>query len=121
MREIKFRLWDVWSKQMRTDDLSMRMSIDDNGELNSMNAMSQKNIVMQFTGLFDKSGTPIYEGDIVQEDGVKGTVIFQAGAFMIDWEMEDVLVDPVGFDSQNRSRDLEILGNIYQHPHLLNK
>lgn len=62
-------------------------------------------IFQQYTGLLDKNGKEIYEGDIIE----KQSVSFEDGCFW--WSGT-----PVGF---NRFRNFEIMGNIFETPQLL--
>lgn len=57
MREIKFRAWDEINKEM------VYQSTGCNGMTNSK-ILQRYEIVMQYTGLKDKNGKEIYEGDI---------------------------------------------------------
>lgn len=93
-----------------------------------------KNIkLMQSTGLKDKNGVEIYEGDILlntasenQEDWKKWRVHYADGRFLIDYkqipkdkrkrknlELEDLCEDNVWIYG------LEVIGNIYENPELL--
>ena len=74
--------------------------------------------LMQFTGLLDKNGKDIYEGDIVIWDGGQYTVAFSEveGSWILkddrdDWECPSLY----GVSSPAQSR-IEIIGNIYEKP-----
>jgi hypothetical protein len=73
--------------------------------------------VRQFTGLTDKNSVDIYEGDIIEwEDGIVDKIIFSFGAFGYENECKEFVTL---FDSNLNI--LEVIGNIYETPQLLNK
>lgn len=84
--------------------------------------------LMQFTGLKDKNGKEIYEGDIYTQGRiVTCIVIFREGAFCGHWiNKSPETATPInwsGDDSElmvdNFCNQIEVIGNIYENPELL--
>jgi uncharacterized phage protein (TIGR01671 family) len=119
MRKIKFRAWDKEAKQM----LSVR-DIDFCGEEISTYGTQGDWIgfdyveLMQYTGLKDKNGKEIYEGDVfIGSYGLKivtPTVVkFGHGAFIVDSNNPDgylYLADII----ESLAWEVEVIGNIYE-------
>ena len=67
--------------------------------------------LMQYTGMKDKNGKEIYEGDIVKILGAgKSFVFYQDGSFLVRFPEENTLLWSV---------ICEVIGNIYENPELL--
>lgn len=118
-RIIKFRIWDNKSQKMYNNPVVSNYSyyLDD---YHYNNDVSNKDIpkgqfLMQFTGLLDKNGKEIYEGDIV-----KG--MFEA-VNEVEWQncgFRPFANDYFG-DSGYSPEECEVIGNIYENKNLLNK
>lgn len=120
MRQIKFRAWQKRGKLMRSvQNISFSAEKITTGDQEYPNRESvldfNEIVLMQFTGLTDKNGKEIYEGDIVQWGaGVKETVIFRAAKFCIEG------IDGYSIPMLKKDcTDFEIIGNIYENPDLL--
>ena len=108
MREIKFRAWAVASNIMFYPNTEDGWDIV-NGELDPL----PNTILMQYTGLKDKNGKDIYEGDIIKaEDKYIGVVKYSEVNAMYfisgSWFSQNLGTWEPGF--------LEIIGNEYEHP-----
>lgn len=69
----------------------------------------------QYTGLHDKHGNEIYEGDIIVHEGEHKVIDFKGGSFGIDHQ-------PTPRKPHERilsSTSWEVIGNIYQNPELI--
>jgi len=142
MREIKFRAWESKLTYMHDDVFvygsgNVYTSASKTfGTPNTEIEYKDDMIVMQFTGLQDRNGVDIYEGDILcfqmtakgglglENDGIDkivGPVEF--GEFNPDCS---VLSDYIGFHVSGRSlkyklseKNCRVIGNIHQNPELL--
>ena len=129
MREIKFRAWDRELKELRRVTLmefpewsvctqGPDYKYYEIGDRNSFkNEQTDRCILMQYTGLKDKNGKEIYEGDIVSIETWYGDakVFWDEGSW---WASPD-------YPRCNRrllartDEQKEIVGNIYENPELI--
>jgi uncharacterized phage protein (TIGR01671 family) len=114
-REIKFRAWDKCRETMPSNAKWVEFRII-NGTLSAVNydyeGNEQQLPIMQFTGLKDKNGVDIYEGDILENTNpIWKTEII---SFAMSWGESNGCWD--GFSPKE---DFEIIGNIHANPELL--
>ena len=103
-REIKFRAWNKDQMVYSTNEFRSEHFLTTSGDI-----LNRYSTVMQFTGLTDKNGKDIYEGDIVQSEQLVTLmpVDFEIGSFGVpDYHLHQL-------------SDIEVIGNIYQNPELL--
>ena len=120
MREIKFRAWDRVLKRMLIPKF-----IGNGNNFCSDDLMAVTGVIdlMQFTGLKDKNGNPIYEGDLLIHDGDKEAMFevfyndhlasFSISRVHYKGSRCGGMIPPIG------SPYLEIIGNLYESPELL--
>lgn len=123
-REIKFRAWDKKNKIMyqvvtinfRTEPVTFGLGFRENPYLGVKYPSDIE--VMQYTGLFDKNGKQIYEGDIMLTDeaGWIAPVVFKGGEFLL-WRTKEQ--GSPGFSSECNWKSFEVIGNIYENPELI--
>lgn len=130
-RVIKFRAWD-----------GERMLYSDNRGNNTpgwwgiivLGLEETSETVMQFTGLLDKNGKEIYEGDVVgfymvlgehyTEEGQSMGVEWDGAKMLIEWDAEKARFKTPFSDTENLPvqldpKSFEVIGNIWEHPQLV--
>jgi uncharacterized phage protein (TIGR01671 family) len=118
MRTIKFRAWD--------DELKCFLWFDKPTQLTFWKGIAKYDLpIMQFTGLCDKGGNEIYEGDIVKcHDyyGWRNSVVEFNEKYAI-FSASSKHIHGMGRDSGKplfiSPRTTTVIGNIYENPELL--
>ena len=118
-RPIKFRAWD--GQQMHYPEVVTIGVSGWNGKTSVSFQPSElgggsitTSMFMQWTGLHDKDGKEIYEGDIVAEfNGLKGTIVFKDCMFLVEWTRPNFM--PMISCLSN----IEVIGSVHQNPELL--
>ena len=127
-REIKFRAWDKKQKSFINGFNMIGFSTGQGAPKRKLQRFDtywdeEEVVIMQYTGLKDKNGKEIYEGDIcivslsyfkIKDE--KATVIFHNGAFQFQYGCEKFFSKP--HDAWDK---VEVIGNIHDNPELLGK
>ncbi|MCU5409290.1 YopX family protein [Bacillus cereus] len=117
MREIKFRVWCKEGPSM----LNWDYLINEPDFVDFMKGAHEEDAyysrLMQYTGLKDKNGKEIYEGDIVK--------CHNDLVYIVDWHEEDAMFyykDPDGDEEEDlrmSAVSFEVIGNVYDNQNLI--
>ena len=127
MRDIQYK---AWYRGHMYDRVNLRIEPDYTaveivkGRGDNVHTDTEKAKLLQYTGLRDMNGKMIFESDILQHpQWLEQEVVFKYGSFGLEVKGINFLTD--GFNSfATVSADYKncmVIGNIYEHPHLLNK
>ncbi|HHY90135.1 MAG TPA: hypothetical protein GX503_00585 [Clostridiales bacterium] len=129
MREFKFRAWDGEARRMYSPEDLEQPEIKDDTKKTIYGYLSfgvlyiydfkgkepVELVPMQFTGWYDKKQNEIYEGDIVNIEGVNYEVIWseESAAFMLQADRTTAM------GGEYLNDVAEVVGNIYENPEYL--
>jgi len=143
-REIKFRAWDSKTSVLMTeewyfdDEIRKSLNKDEGYEtevgflfeaLDTLRTYHPNIVLMQYTGLKDKNGVEIYEGDIMaftvfdcfdNDTQYIGVVEFAEEYACFELNIRKPFEDgwQLGW-VHNQDSEVEVIGNIYENPELL--
>ena len=135
MREHKYKAWDIEKKRFWTQEEMTEIG----GYYYTYGVTSQEGRfeLVEFTGLKDKTGKEIYEGDIVTYSTAWKRMMEEAGSKHSGKKGKEIIVwnefgfmtqQPEFFDTNvggrylwllKNDKDLEVIGNIYSNKDLL--
>lgn len=135
MENISFRAWDKDHKYMEYTDKNLIVSFGDNGNVDATDLSNiyltcngmQNFELMQSTGLKDKNGTEIYEGDIVElkypydkRIKTKGSIVWDRykSCFGISMKETTERYELYRVTAENY---LSVIGNVFENKSLLNE
>jgi len=124
MREIKFRVWNREEKKMvAVSSISFKDGImwfaAPKGEGKNIHEIVIDGVLMQFTGLHDKNGKEIWEGDVVWIFETTRAVIKYIGAGFEAESLTETYGDKPKTYGWNSFKNFLVLDNIYSNPELL--
>jgi len=123
MREFKFRAWDKLNKEMIENiwiapEYNWELFSDNDALCERGKAKEDQIILMQYTGLKDKNGKEIYEGDICKNGDMDSNAhCYNYRIEELRWDTESAMFS--GWNYNTGGMTCEVIGNICENPELL--
>ena len=131
-REIKFRVWDDVNQYyfynvaiypdnvvgVQRHNIESEMLKAEYGATH-WTELGENVIIEQYTGLKDKNGKEIYEGDIVKYDCTGCNYIVVYRKYDASFVLENDDREEIVLFQYNRQNDYEVIGTIHENPELL--
>ena len=108
MREIRFRVWSNLRKEMIVNP-PLKYNYG-KWILNFADIIMEDIVLLQFTGIKDKNGKEVYEGDVVHLKDISGSGSER------NFGLKEIKWGDVGFPESLLTEDIKVMGNIYQNP-----
>lgn len=139
MRELKFRAWDKDLKRYFYDiavypnnvaaiqrhNIESMMLEAEYGATH-WTELDENAVIEQYTGLKDKNGKEIYEGDIIQEEiDFNSKMTDGVFTYVVEWDSDTLCYGLRGNDNSIHDElwevntSVEVIGNIHENPELL--
>src|SRR5687768_1722567 len=131
--EIKFRAW-IAKMETMSDEVTIRHDGTFVAVVGGVNGYSTSDggILMQYTGLKDKNGEEIYQGDILKigDEAALYDVKWRCGAFFVERKLHpqlgdgdygwafSVMCDCEEFDGDHTMMETTVVGNVHENPDL---
>ena len=121
MRTHKYRVWDTVENRMVLLDVPYNegfIDIVDGCIVPASDQSKRRFIFLQFTGLLDKNGVEVFEGDICNwgaKDVFPYVIELVDGGFQLVYKGDDASMNLM----QKTAQNIEVIGNIFSNPELL--
>lgn len=116
MKEVRFRVWyeqGGYMMPVETIDFKHKL-INEGGVWRWFHEVD----LMQYTGLKDKNGVEIYEGDIYRYEYYTGSGVEYRNS-VVEWETTEVAHEGVFHGYELNNYEIEVIGNIYENQELV--
>lgn len=129
MRTYKFRAWNG-TKMLLSENAEFYLIPNNKVQVPSPTGhefYDKDYPIMQFTGLHDINGVEVFEGDVVKWGHVEGSeetphrvaIVEIDPCIQFNCQITNYVFEYGDFAYQQTDKYLEVIGNIYEHPHLI--